>query len=296
MKKIVSLTILAVMLAFTAQGAWAEGPFPAPMTDGYYGPSGIATPNSGGFGGTGYEVYSAVNSLLGTSFTNNAQIDNLEYTGDASTWQQTGSGGYDVIGLGAAATNTLEVYNMNTPSTLISPLGTGFSGTGATGNGTISSPYVGSASAAFPVGTQFGVAIKSVYTPTPPTQFTTPPNGYTWYSNPALNSDGMDHMLAYNLSSLTGTQIYISDPHTGLTTPITLSDPYLLAFEDIPITNTVTGAPADLDYNDFTVLINGVAPVPEPITVALFGVGLLAMAGFALRRKLPFVGNLAFAG
>ena len=294
MNKKLSLSILAVMLAFGAKGAWAEGPFPAPMTDGYFGPAGVATPNSVG-ATPGEEVFNAVNSLLGTSYTNNAQIDPLEYTGNASTWQQTGSGGYDVISVGAAATNTLEVYNTNTPGTLISPLGTGFTGTGVTGSGTASSPYIGTASSVFPAGTNFGLAISSAYS--------SPynPNGATstvvnWYSNPALNSDGMDHMLAYNLSSLNGTQMYILDPNTGLTSQVTLENPYLLAFEDMPMTNSVTGAPADLDFNDFTVLVNGVAPVPEPVTVALFGIGLLAMAGFALRRQLPFASSMAFAG
>ena len=301
MKKLLSLTIFAAILAFGANGAWAQaaGPFPVDMTNGTFGPAGSVTPNSGSFGGSEYEVYNVINSLLGTSYTNNTQIDPLEYTGNISTWDQTSAGGYSVIGVGAAATNTLDVYNAATPGTLINPLGTSFTGVpgGPVGNGTSSNPYLGTASV-FPVGTAFGFALNSVYTPNPPNQFTTPPGGYTWYSNSALNSDSMEHMIAYNLSALTGTVVYMTDPTTGLTTAVTLENPYLLAMDDLPLGGT-TGNISDMDFNDLDVLVNGAAPapVPEPVTVALFGTGLLAMAGFAMRRKLAFISNnWAFIG
>ena len=268
MKKI--LTILAVMMALGASGALAgNGPFPTAMTDGTFGPSGSVTPNSN----TGeFEIYNAVNALLGSSYTNNAQIGSLEYTGNTSTWAQTGNGGYAVIGLGAGATNTLEVYNSLTPGTLIDPIGTGFTGNGPTGLGTIGSPYVGTGSA-FVSGNLYGFALNqnnnSVIT--------------NWYSNPALNSDGYDHMLVYNLSSLSGSQVYVFDPNTNTTNPVTLTNPYILAFEDNPLD------PSDKDFNDLIVLVDGIAPVPEPMTVALFAFGLIAMAVFAFRRKFAFV-------
>jgi hypothetical protein len=271
MKKV--LTILAVTIALGAGGAWADGPFPTQVTDGTFGPVGSATPNSNT---NEFEIYNAVNLLLNTSYTNNAQIDNLEYTGNASTWTQSGSSGYDVIGLGAGAYNTLEVYNPSTPTTLISPIGTGFSGNGPTGAGTIGNPYVGTATSVFPSGTQFGFALNqnnnSVIT--------------NWYGNPALNSDGYDHMLVYNLTALSGTTIYVYDPNTNTEEPVLLNDPYILAFEDNP---EGPNGSSDMDYNDLIVLVDGVAPVPEPMTVALFGLGLLAMAAFAFRRKLAFL-------
>jgi hypothetical protein len=290
MKKLLTLTIFAVTLAFGANGAWAQaaGPFPTDMTNGVFGPAGSVTPNSAT---GGPEVYNAINQLLGTSYTNNAQVDSLEYTSSASTWEQTGSGGYSVIGLSAANSNTLEVYNAATPGTLINPLGTSFTGSGFTGNGTVSNPYIGTPSV-FPVGTSFGFASNTVGTDN--INIATDGANNTWYSNPGLNSDGMDHLLVYNLSALTGTQVNVLNPNTGITTDVTLNDPYLIAFEDLPLTGN--GINSDMDYNDLMVLVNGAAPVPEPVTVALFGVGLLAMAGFAMRRKLSFLNNLTFAG
>ena len=93
-------------------------------------------------------------------------------------------------------------------------------------------------------------------------------------------------MLAYNLSSLTGTQVYVYDPNTNSEQVVTLNDPYLVTFEDLPLNDN--GANSDMDYNDLDVLVNGIAPVPEPVTVALFGFGLMAMAAFAMRRKFAF--------
>ena len=43
--------------------------------------------------------------------------------------------------------------------------------------------------------------------------------------------------------------------------------------------------PGDLDYEDMVVLANDVAPVPEPGTMALLGIGLLGLA-FVGRKKL----------
>jgi len=311
MKKLLTLTISAVMLAFGANGAWAQaaGPFPNQMTDGATGgPVGSVTPSSISYGGSEYEVYTVLNTLLvGTTAEQNATkaslggignaaYDSLEVQGQTSTWESTGTGGgYSVIGVAAGATNTLEVYDASTPGNTINPLGLGFTGTpgGPVGAGTSSSPYLGTTSS-FPVGTQFGFAINSLNITS--TIYSTPANGYTWYSNPALNSDGMDHMLVYNLSALNGTVVYITDPITGITTTETLENADLLAFEDLPMGGQATGNISDMDFNDLDVIVNGAAPVPEPITVALFGIGLLAMAGFSLRRKLSFLSNLTFAG
>jgi hypothetical protein len=284
MKKTLSLTILAVMLTLGTKGAWADGSFPTAMTDGTYGPAGSVTPNDNT---NGPEIYQAINNLLANSLTpqptysNNAQVDPLEYTGSTSTWEQTGTGGYAFIGLGAGASNTLGVYSVATPGSPTNVFGQSFSGNVVTGTGTSSSPYIGIGSSAVTPAGQFGFVLNSN-------------NPYTstisnWYSNTGFNVDGMDHMIVYNLTALEGATIYVQAPGGGTVSEVTLQDPYLLAFEDLPETNNVTGAPSDVDYNDYLVLVDGIAPVPEPMTVALFAFGLLAMAGFALRRKLAFV-------
>ena len=272
MNKLLTMAVLTVMVAFGANGAWADGPFPAAMTNGTYGPVGSVTPNSN----TGeFEIYNAINLLLNTSYTNNAQVDYLEFTGNANTWSQTGPGGYAVIGLGAGATNSLEVYNVLTPGTLINPIGTGFTGNGPVGLGTIGSPYVGSGSI-FTSGNLYGFLLNENFHSV----------NTQWYSNPSMNPDGYDHMLAYNLPSLSGSQVYVYDPNTNSEQLVMLHNPYVLAFEDNPLDS------ADKDFNDLIVMVDGVAPVPEPMTVALFAVGLLAMVmgGFLMRRKfaLPF--------
>lgn len=80
-------------------------------------------------------------------------------------------------------------------------------------------------------------------------------SGGTWYSNDLLNSDNMDHFIAF-------------------TTPI--AGEYILAFEDWPITL------GDQDYNDLIIQVKQVASVPEPSTFLLVGAGII---GIGLARK-----------
>jgi hypothetical protein len=78
---------------------------------------------------------------------------------------------------------------------------------------------------------------------------------WTWYSNDLLNSDHMDHFIAF------------TTPNAG---------EYILAFEDWP------GDLGDKDYNDLIVKVTQVAPVPEPSTLLLVGAGII---GVCLTRK-----------
>lgn len=57
----------------------------------------------------------------------------------------------------------------------------------------------------------------------------------------------------------------------------TATDTFAIAFEDL--------ANGDDDYNDMVVKIESITPVPEPGTLALFGTGLISIAGL-IRRKL----------
>jgi hypothetical protein len=80
-------------------------------------------------------------------------------------------------------------------------------------------------------------------------------SGGTWYSNDFLNSDNMDHFIAF------------TTPKAG---------EYILAFEDWP--NSL----GDKDYNDLIIKVKQVAPVPEPSTFLLLGAGII---GIGLARK-----------
>lgn len=78
-----------------------------------------------------------------------------------------------------------------------------------------------------------------------------------WFSESAKNSDGADHMVAFELNGQ-----------------------YLFGWEDL------ASSAWDQDYNDFVVLVSGVkgVNVPEPATLGLFGLGLVGLS-MVRRRK-----------
>ncbi|AWN14318.1 hypothetical protein SALB1_0111 [Salinisphaera sp. LB1] len=80
--------------------------------------------------------------------------------------------------------------------------------------------------------------------------------GNTYYSDTTLNS-GADRMVGYQGSS--GTKGLMNE--------------YLFGWED----------GTDRDYQDYVATVESIRPVPEPSSIAMFGVGLL-MIGFAARR------------
>jgi hypothetical protein len=105
------------------------------------------------------------------------------------------------------------------------------------------------------------------------------PAGGIFYSDTLLNSDGWDHMYAYEGGY--GDEVTLPSTALGSTTGEWLANEYILAFEDLY--GSLSGSTSDWDYTDFVVMVESVTPVPVPGAVLLGILGLSA-AGIKLRR------------
>jgi len=98
----------------------------------------------------------------------------------------------------------------------------------------------------------------SLTTPGAPFQWSLTPSGApVWGSATGSNSDGMDHMVTYLITSGAG------------------AGNYVVAWEDLMNLG-------DADYNDLVLQISGAHPyaeAPEPGTLALLTVGILGLLG-----------------
>ena len=279
-KKLLLSFILTIAVCVCTSNVWAQ-PFSVPMGSDSYGTAQgggnlpIPTPRDNNDGTP--DINDAINFLLGSSLTRNSDADFLQVTPDA-TWQDLSptdsTGVFTIIGLTAAASNTLGVYR--TADGIHLPLLGPFSGAGfmVSPFPAVKSPLAG--------GENFGFYIDSLRD-----SITT-----TYDSNPLNNLGGYDHMLTYHLAGLAGQTLTINLCDAGGVNCSVIvykfNDPYLIAWEDKPCVDNGSGVVTcgDEDFDDILYLVDRVHPVPEPISMMLFGSGLLGLAGARLRKRI----------
>lgn len=178
-------------------------------------------------------------------------------------WAITGSGGSIstmIIELaGFAGSNSFGVYDSTNPANSVEifsgPQGAGSQASLAIlADGSVIVNFVDTG-VDFASGNTFGFYLNVAAT------------GQRWYSETGLNTDGLDHMAAYQGND--SDVIQIPPFSAGVWT----SSEYIMAWEDLD------ASVSDLDYTDFVVIVESVKPIPEPGILALLGLGLLGLVG-----------------
>ena len=206
--------------------------FPAAVSvDRTVDPSGIPTPPDGP--SADLAIFDAVNHVLGTSFSSNADLEPL-YVAPDSLWKRLGdeSSPVALIGLSAGNSNTLGVSYDPSDMDILGP-DSGFE--------LEDEPFPGTLLELAP-DTDFAWYLRSA----------SGSASTTFYSDPGRNSDNIDHMLTYDLTMLDPDPVDVLLP-SGDTVSVTPQ--YLITWEDL-----VGGG--DADYNDAMYMVGAVTTSP----------------------------------